>query len=240
MAPLVLTLLAVVSAPPDRFLDRGFPAHDREWFPADYEKVAKVLSEPNAELPVLADATAARYFARICNTANLSSVRDATMPLQGRLSGFVTMQQAEAIILKIYVVRAQGQTGRKYHAELAHLMGLSLRLGAEGLVLASEFLPQIPKDGSYETRMAGFRQMQGGLVKTFQGAVTSLGETRYYDAVDLSLVLTAMAEVAPTYAAAFSASYKAELKKSLSDLKPSFTKAADQTAIATILSHVGG
>src|SRR5689334_123783 len=136
MRTLLLTFLLMVTfaGADDPFVERGFPAHDREWLPADYEKAAGLFRAPGAELLTLTDKTAALYFARLNSSENFAFLRNKKLPIEQRLPGFMAMQGAHTEILKRYFTPASaGREGQKYPSEVACLLAFALCLSAEGI-----------------------------------------------------------------------------------------------------------
>ncbi len=206
---LATTLLGAENA----FLNAGIPATDREWNGRDYATTSRILGEGKVLRPVLTDEQGKPLIARITDTSNFTFNRNKTLPIGTRLEDFLQIQQGLNGILKQYAFAAN--RGEALNSEIARLLAFSLHVSALGIDLVNEFLPTIPKDESYQTRMDGLKQMYSGLTTSFGGAEVSLAETKFYSQSDLRVILAAMEATLPTMQQAFSADYRTELEKKL-------------------------
>jgi hypothetical protein len=230
----LLSLLNVARG--QALVEAGVPALSREWTSVDYQQAANVLASGKVPLPTLADPEGRAFLKRLTSTDNLSSSRNRSVPIGARLEDFSKMMIAPNSILKQYLAAAN--KGEKLHAEIALQMAFVLHLAEEGILLADEFMPTIPKDGKYETRLAGLKKMNSGLTTIFVGAEASLGENTFYSQEDLSGLLQAMADVLPTVKRAFLSDYKIELRKKLQARQASFSDQNDAANLKKMIAEL--
>jgi hypothetical protein len=217
-------------APSNRYLEAGIPATSRAWTGADYERAVQILGEGKLALPRFADPQGAALLRRITSTENFAFHHNKDLPLQSRMEDYLKMYQGTAALLKLYHAEpAIG--GVSPHQELAALMAFLLRGSALGVELVDEFLPTIPKDDQYETRMAGLKQMNSGLTGIFTWAEQTLADRQALSADlsadDLSVILEAMASALPRTKKAFPDEVRVDLRKKLEADKARFSAPKD-------------
>jgi hypothetical protein len=160
------------SPPPDnsltaeQYVERGLPAIDRVWAPADVVQVAKIFGTFTAaqyrDLPRYESQRSGKVFARITSPRNIEILEDPTWPLKMRLEQALGYIQGNKQLLKVYMsALANKDVGG---TELVELMGSHLRMTVTLLKLVDEFVPTLDKnDPTYPVRMQGLEQMKQGL-----------------------------------------------------------------------------
>jgi hypothetical protein len=212
----------------------GVPSPDREWMSFDYTLAAKVFLSNKVPLPRLSDPEGKRLLDTIVSTNNLAFYCNKSLPLQIRLSGWIALLKGANDILKQYL--AEAGKGRNVDSEMTQIEAFLLYTSVVGFKLVDEYLPQIPKDDKYETRMEGLAKMNSGAVTTFAGASTVLTAPETYNAHDRQVILSAMAETLPTFKKAFPPSYVEELKQKLSAVRPKISEPENVRRIDSMLA----
>lgn len=243
--PLVIVILfaaqlavsATAMAETNPYLEAGIPAPTRKWFGPDYKQTVEVLTAGKVPLPRLSDPQGAVILRRITSTDNLSLERNESLPLTVRMQDFLQVQQAATAISKLYL---GAMTREDYRPELARLTAFVLHTSAQGVDLAEEILPTIPKDEKYATRMEGLRRMNEGLTTTFVAAERMLTEQNGFSAPDLSALLDAMATTLPRLKKSFPPDVQIELRKKLVADKARFKKDEDAKGIDRMIGELGG
>ncbi len=218
-------------------VEAGIPALGREWSGADYLQAAKVLAEGKVPLPRLTDEQGRLFLQRLTTTDNFSRYRDSTLPLEKRLPDYFNLLTGATAILKEYLAAADKKLD--VHREFAQQLAFGMRMAAMGVQLMDEYLPTIPKDDKYETRMAGMKRAYGGLMTMYGGAEASLSDTRFFSPSDLTLLVSTMAETLPVVKKGFSADYKAEFRKKLESHRTTFTDAEGAKALQQMIDEFG-
>jgi hypothetical protein len=230
--------LAAQNAASNPYLEAGIPASDREWHGADYVRTSEILSAGKAALPRLSDPLGAALLNRLTSTENFSLNRNRALPIEARLGDYLAIQQASSEILNLYLATMlRGEA--KVTAEMTQIVAFSLQVSALGIDLLDEFVPKIPKDESYATRMEGLKQMYSGISTQFQGAEVMLGETDVYSQPERSLLLDAMAGALPVLKKAFSQDFRVELRKKLEDDRKLFQSSQDLERLQLMLRELG-
>ncbi len=245
--PSILTVLALLTTPlacaQDATLSpytaAGIPAVTREWTGADYTQAFRVLSAGSVTLPRFSDRHGTVLLDRITSTDNFSFHRNRSLPIQSRLHDHVALLQSVNSLLKLYSVKSVTDTASS-KPELASLLAFLLRVSAVGLDLTDEFLPTIPRDDKYATRIDGLKTMKSGLTTMFVGAEVSLTERNGFSPKDRSLLLEAMAATLPTVKRAFASDYKVELQQKLKTDRAKFTGSNDVLRIDAMIRELGG
>lgn len=237
LLPHTVFLLAVLAAPAsaaDAWLEAGVPATSRTWQGADYMAAAAALSAESVPLPRYADADGARVLERVSALENFSFHRNRTLPIQSRLEDYLQLQEGANAVLKRYVTETTA-TGERFNAELASLVAFLLHASSLGMELVDEFVPTLPRDDTYATRMEGMARMSSGLATVFVGAETTLRELHYYTQEDLSRVLSAMAASLPRIAPILPADFRQEMYGRLAAHRAVFVEPADLENLETML-----
>lgn len=120
------------------------------------------------------------------------------------------------------------------------MLAFLLRTSAVGLDLTDEFLPTIPKDDKYATRMDGLKTVKSGLTTVFVGAEVSLTESNGFSSKDRSLLLEAMAATLPTLKRAFAPDYRVELQQKLRTDRAKFTDSNDVLRLDAMVRELDG
>ena len=181
--PLICTLLAglaVQSASAENRAAPPYPPADRPWSSTDYRGLVEMVKSGKVPLPTLADPSSKAVFERVVNVENtaLWMARKKDMAVAARMPETLeTLQSVNALTLN-YV--SEANKGKPYEREMAKLLVYSLTLISASIDLAHEFMATMPKDAKYETRMAGFRQMQQGNRGVLAGLGQSIAETKFY------------------------------------------------------------
>ena len=173
-----------------------YPASDRVRMAADYKDLDAVIAA-GAPLPTLADTATRPVFERMTNVANLEMVRNKSLPVAIRLQEGVAQGGYVQKLLLAYL--GEAQKGKPYATELAKLQVYLLAYGAALIGVANEFVPTIPHDDKYETRMAGFAQMKQGMRAIMTGIVESVGETQFYSSASTIEMAKALADYTPAF-----------------------------------------
>lgn len=218
------------------FLVAGIPATDREWFGFDYKLTADIFVSGKVSLPHFLDKDGACLLDRITSTNNFSFYLNKTIPLKSRMEDFSTLTESADTIFKLYFKDAN--KGENVHKELAHMLAFMLLTANVQMNLADEFIPTIPKDEKYDTRMDGLRKMNSGLMIIFVGAENTLSERKNYSTDDLSTMLEAMANTLPHLKTAFSSDYRIELQKKLEAHKAEFKGQGDLNRIDQMITEL--
>lgn len=229
--------LAAQNAAPNPYLEAGIPASDRVWQGADYARTSEVLEAGKVALPRISDPVGAALLNRFTSTDNFALHRNRSLPIEARLSDYLGVQQGTSSVLNLYLgamVRKE-----KVTPEMVRLVAFALQLSALGIDLVEEFLPKIPKDESYETRMNGLKQMYSGISTQFQGAEAMLNESNIYSESERALVLEAMASTLPVVKKAFSQDYQVELRKKLENDRKLF-QGQDLERLQAMIRELGG
>jgi hypothetical protein len=231
--------LAAQNAASNPYLEAGIPASDREWHGADYARTSEILSAGKVALPRLSDPLGAALLDRFTSTENFSLDRNRSLQIEARFGDYLGVQQATSTVLNLYLA-AMLRGEAKVTAEMTQLVAFSLKASALGIDLVEEFLPKIPKDESYATRMDGLKQMYSGISTQFQGSEAMLGETNVYSDQERSLVLDAMAGALPVLKKAFSPDYRIELRKRFEDDRKLFKSSQDLERLQAMIRELGG
>jgi hypothetical protein len=229
--------LAAQNTAPNPYLEAGIPASDRVWQGSDYARTSEILSAGKVALPRLSDPVGAALLDRFTSTSNFALHRNLSLPVEARLSDYLSVQQGTSSVLNLYLAAMVRK--EKVTAEMARLVGFSLHVSSLGIDLVQEFLPKIPKDEQYETRMNGLKQMYSGISTQFQGAEAMLHEASIYSESDRSLVLDAMASTLPVVRKAFSQDYQVELRKKFEDDRKLF-QGQDLERLQSMIRELGG
>jgi hypothetical protein len=113
-------------------------------------------------------------------------------------------------IMMLYVRAANA--GEKVEKELADLLVFQLAVTSSAIGLIEEFIPTIPKDEKYKTRMEGFAQMKSGLATILDGAITSLSERKLYSNESVARMVRGIREYYPRFASILPQTTKAEFR----------------------------
>jgi hypothetical protein len=183
------------------YLERGFPAYDRNWSGKDMETAARAIQKlaetsPN-ELPRFQSARSGEVFARMVSPDNLLLYQNKSLPLESRFPDYLLYNQSLSQILKTYYsVYLKGKTTVD---EFVELTGATLGIAKVQMDLAMEFWPQVSKqDADYEVRAGGMRQVQQGLTDMVLGSLMMLSDYKALDPRAQSRLLEYCLETFPT------------------------------------------
>lgn len=222
----------------DAYTSAKLPALSREWHAADYSAVAAAVEAGTIPLPVFSRESDAALLKRLTSLDNLALVRNETLPLGNRMQEMVSIGPPILSLLRAYLTAAN--RGDNVHAEVAALLAFQLHFTATQSKLVDEFIPTIPRDEKYAVRMEGLQRMRSGMTNVFLGATTSIGESHFYSADDISLMLQAMAESLPALKHQFAADFRAELRAKLQAHRTGATKPADAQNLDRMLAELAG
>jgi hypothetical protein len=237
----IITLVAVCATASaaeqsDAYTSAKLPALSREWHAADYSAVAAAIEAGTISLPTFSQESGAAILKRITATENLALVRNGKVPIGSRLQEMVTFGPPLQSLLRAYLTAAG--RGEKVNAELAALLGFQLHLTAAQSRVVDEFIPTIPRDDKYAVRMDGVRLMRSGMTNVFLGATTSLTESHFYSADDISLMLEAMADTLPALKHQFAPDFRAELRDKLKEQRDGTTRSVDLQNLDRLLTEL--
>jgi hypothetical protein len=212
------------------------PATSREWQGSDYRLAAEIYTTRTYPLPRLSDREGARVLERLTARENLSFHRNKSLPVEVRLNDFAQLIVSANTIAKLYI-EPESQSGSRT-AETALFMAFLVRASGVGADLMSEYIPSIPKDENYNTRMSGLTQFGSGLASVTNGAVITIGTERFhYSPQDLSRLIEALAEAMPSLRSFMKEDFRRELAVRLRSIKSSYPRLSDQRNIdATVTS----
>jgi hypothetical protein len=129
--------------------------------------------------------------------------------------------------IMVLYVRAVN-SGEKLEKELADLLVFQLAVTSAAIELTEEFIPTIPKDEKYETRMAGLAKMKSGLTTILDGAITSLSERSIYSDESIIKIARGVSDYYPRFASLLPETAKEEFRLKVKDMaareKNSFVK----------------
>ncbi|MCL2012065.1 MAG: hypothetical protein FWG75_04675 [Cystobacterineae bacterium] len=220
--PLALTFFAFITLPlayaqnpkPSPYVEAGIPAPSRQWTGADFAQTFQILSSGSIALPRYSDRHGATLLRRMTAIENFSFYKSQSLPIQLRMQDYSVLMQSVSSLMKLYVAHSLKETASA-NPEMVSLMAFTLRACVVGLELTDEFLPTIPKDDKYATRMEGLKKMNSGITIVFVSAEASLSETNSFSSKDRALILETMAATLPTLKRAFAPDYKLELQQKL-------------------------
>jgi hypothetical protein len=219
------------------FVEAGVPATDREWTGTDYKLALATLATTKLSLPHFREKDGRAVLERMTAQENFSFHRNKTLPIEARMLDHVNLVQAMSAISKLYYEAAN--KGQDVHKEIAAVLAFTLQAAVPGMELVDEFLPTVPRDEKYAVRLDGLKKVKSGLTGMFVGAEASLGETKFYSAQDLSLLLETMAATLPRLKTALSAEYRNELRQKLKAHKLRFEAKGDLQRIDEMLKELG-
>lgn len=199
----------------------GVPSTARAWQGSEYARAAVALAARGKPLPRHDEEEGARLLARMTALDNLRWYRDGSAPPAARLESCLAMQQAVSVIMKLYAHEA-ATSGARLGNELARLQAFALHGAALGVQLVAEFMSALPRDETYETRLAGLGRMSAGLANVFAETAATLGERDDYAEEDLERIVQAMSATLPRILPALPAEFRSALGKRLTERREAF------------------
>ncbi len=178
----VLLVFSVI--PPARaeaigeWIAKGCPSPDREWQAKDYRVFNELLARGTLPLPRFDSESGRSILHRLVATQNLSFHRNRTLPPEARIPDLLSLMESARGIMMLYVRAANA--GENVERESADLIVFLLAVASTAIELTQEFVPTIPKDAKYATRMAGLAKMASGFTTLLDGAFTSISERTFY------------------------------------------------------------
>jgi hypothetical protein len=216
----------------------GLPALSREWHGADYQAVAAAIDSGAVALPKFSSESGARILTRLTAVKNLDLAQNKAVPIASRMQDVLAIDRAWQSIAPKYLTSAT--RGEKVGAELAVLLAFQLHVSAIQLLLANEFVPQIPHDDKYAARLDGLRMLRTGVTNIFLGADGALSARDFYSAADQSLLLQAMADTLPALKSAFAPDVQQELRGKLQAQRKTATQPGDLRNFDVMLAELKG
>jgi hypothetical protein len=237
---IAIFLLAVATASaadnPDAYATANLPAMSREWHGADYQAVAAAIEKGEIALPRFSTESGATLLRKITSLDNLTLASSNTLPFESRFQEVLVLLPAANSIMMAYVKPAN--KGEKVNAELAAMLAFILHAASAQAILVDEYLPTIPHDDKYATRMEGLKRVGSGLTNIFLGATASLSERPFYSTDDISLLLQAMADTLPAYKNYFAPDFRSELHGKLNTHRKAATKPNDIKNLDLMLAEL--
>jgi len=227
---------AIAAEQSDAYASADLPALSREWFGADYKTVAAAIDSGTIPLPRFSDEAGAKLLKRMTATENLALAQNKNLPIEGRFQEILIIAPAAQSFLRAYLNAVN--RGEKVNAELAALIAFQLHLVAAQSRLTDEFLPTAPRDDKYAARLDGLRLIRSAMTNIFLGATTSLSETHFYSADDVSLMLEAMADTLPAARNMLAADFRSELRKKLEALRERMARPVDVKNLDRMLTEL--
>jgi hypothetical protein len=214
---LLLALTALVHADTiGELVEKGCPSPDREWQAKDYTALKQLLVKRTLALPQLESESGRAVLHRLVNTENLSFHHNRNLPLETRFPDLMNIMDCTKSIMMLYV-RAVN-SGEKVEKELADLLVFQLAVTSTAIELTEEFLPTIPRDEKYETRMAGFAKMKSGLTTVLDGAIGSLSEREVYSDESVAKIARGIREYYRRFASLLPETAQAEFRLKVRDM----------------------
>ena len=187
----------------------GVPSTARAWQGSEYARAAVALAARGKPLPRHDEEEGARLLARMTALDNLRWYRDGSAPPAARLESCLAMHEAAT-------------SGARLGNELARLQAFALHGAALGVQLVAEFMSALPRDETYETRLAGLGRMSAGLANVFAETAATLGERDDYAEEDLERIVQAMSATLPRILPALPAEFRSALGKRLTERREAF------------------
>jgi hypothetical protein len=216
----VLLLLAMVALAYGETINelvaKGCPSPDREWQAKDYAALSDLLIKGTMPLPRLDSESGRLVLRRFVDTGNLSFHRNRNLPVEVRVSDLLKLVAGSKKTTMLYFRAASA--GQKVEREVVDLLVFQLATSATMIELAEEYIPTIPKDAEYETRMAGAKQMKSGLTTVLDGAITSLSERTFYSDESVAKMVRGIREYYPRFSSILSDSVKTEFRLRINDM----------------------
>lgn len=234
LAALLISLSGPLLANP--YLEQGIASTDREWRGNDYLKLVQAIENKKVPLFHLEDAEGARILKQVSSLENLSFYRNKQLPIETRIADFMLLVGSVARLPTFYYPEIV--PGDAVHEEMAMLISNMLHVSAAGIELMAEYVPTLPQDDKYETRMAGLSQFKRGCVTTYSGSVTSLLEDSIHSDEGRSQILAAMATTTPVFKTIFSEDTQTEMRQQLTAARGRFTGEADRKNMDLLLMHL--
>ena len=209
LLPLLISTL-VHAETIDELVARGCPSPAREWQAKDYNALKELLVKGTLPLPRLESESGREILHRLTDTENLSFHHNRNLPLETRFPDLMNLMDGAKSIMMLYVRAANA--GEKVEKELTDLLVFQLAAASTAIELTEEFIPTIPKDEKYKTRMEGFAKMKSGLATILDGAITSLSERTVYSDESVARMARGIREYYPRFASMLPETAKAEFR----------------------------
>ena len=221
----------------DKYVEAGMPAASREWSGLDYARAYETIASGRVSLPRFSETQGARVLERMTSIENFSFHRNRGIPLQTRMEDYLRLMKGANSVLKLYYATSVNKN-EKLYTEMARLLAFMLHVSALGVELVDEWIPTIPRDDKYATRLAALRRLNSDLMTVFVGAEISISERDHYSPDDLSVILDAMAITLPRLKKAFAQDYRLELRKKLEFDRTTFKDREDISRIDRMIREL--
>lgn len=195
-------------------IDLGYPSPDREWFAKDIVAFQNALQDHPSSLP-----NGERYadlFAKLIEGEYLGYLSDHQIPLNTRIEDSITILHAFNEILVKYWTDLQSEP--TLEDELARITAVLLDATGNAMNRVDEFLPTIPQDETYETRLAGLKQMKEGMTTVLDGAIDMVADKKSLSDNSRIIVLIAVARNYPILKNSVPMSTRKEFLRRLKEL----------------------
>ncbi len=242
MRPILHTfILLLLLAPPafcaNRYIEAGYSAGEVRWTAKDYEKAAQLmLTNKELPLPTLADPDSTAIFQRMTDPANLAVLENKKVPVTARFIFLMNIGKQVGPIWDTY--SSQVDQGKKVSEEVVRLFAFSLHLYKHTVLLAEEFLPQMPKDNLYETRRGGLKKMQKEIADIFLLGESSLRADSKFSDEQRSTAIAAMREAMPVAKRSFNFNFRHELRQKFAQRVKDAQQPKDREMLQAIVDEL--
>ena len=195
---------------------KGCPSPDREWQAKDYTAFHNVLAKGILPLPKLDSEPGRSILRHLVDTQNLSFHRNRNLSIDIRMPDLLDVSQETKKIMLLYFRAAE--RGEKVEEELAELLVFQLAATAAVIEVVEEFVPTIPRDEMYETRMEGLARMKQGMATVLDGALTSLSERTHYSNGSVARIARGIREYYPQFNRMLSEPTRVEFRRRIDEL----------------------
>lgn len=190
---LTVSLVATRQARPDdksysvkTYIEKGLPSPDREWNVKDYktatEALKKIATEDKMALPRKGSAASGPFFDRLVNPENLRSIKNARLPLPGRVREGGELIQHLSHLLLMYT----STDNKEYGPEALRITVFLLQTSEEGIILTHAFVAQLPAGGRNDPAVeASLKQMRSGTATMLTGILDMFQDEQNYHGKEL-------------------------------------------------------
>jgi hypothetical protein len=228
------------SQTPAQAVEHGAPSIDKAWLPTDYVAFDAYLARlPSHRYPRVGSSRSSPLFMKVIESAEQPILAKKDIHLNSRMELGLQMQQAANSTLKRYAWAHSA--GTDYSKELAHLLGLSLAMTRQLLLLVDEFIPTIdPDDGKYEVRMQGLEKVKRAMPMQLDGVVLSMKEANVYSDMDRRIIAKYLVAEAPGILDRMEQSIRREFQVKIKELESSETDPVAKQLLVALSKSIGG
>lgn len=213
-----------------QFAAAGIPALDRPWAAVEYNATADVLAARKIPLPTAATVDGAAFVKRLTAAENLAVHQKRTLPLETRLRDVAILGIATSKILSLYATAGRSEPVRDAYYRL---YAFSLQANAVMADLAAQYLPTIPHDDQYDSRVAAFQKVRSAAGHLFEGTALLVTDPDIAP-VNLSRLLAALAVTVPKLKTLVPSDVRADFRRKVEGLGPRL-QGEDLTRAGTII-----